>query len=215
MGRVRLVNRLAWGRLGGRSRVPVFVEDAAVGCSAMLNDMSFVAAIVFVAAARVASRAAAKVATEPGKNAATAAIVGAIAIAVEKPGDAREAIRLAASAATAGEAAATVAWVAAIGRIADPFAPVDIAATLAAGGLVVQPSLDAAVATADGLAAGAAFKRIAVRHPLFIRPAEERAPPAAARSTTTAAHILAAAAAGQKCDSTNPHSPPGNHREVL
>ena len=134
---------------------------------------------------------------------------------MEKPSKARQAIRLAAGSAAAGEVTARAARIAAIRRIADPLAPVDIAATLATRGPLVEPPLEAAVVAADRLAAGAAFKVIALRHPLFIRPAEERAPPAAARPATTAAHILAAATAGQQCGCTNRHSPPGNHREVL
>ncbi len=214
MGNVRLVNRLARCRLGSRSRIPVLVENAAVRCSTVVNDLSvdFVKAFI---AARVASRAAAQIAAQPREDATTAAVIGAVAFAVEEASNASQATRFAASAATAGEAAAAVARIAAIGRIAHPLAPIDIAATLAAGGLTMKPALDAAVTTADRLAAGAAFRVVALGHPLFIRPAKQRAPPAAARSAPTTAHILAAAATSQKRGSTNPNRPPGNHREVL
>ena len=215
MGRVRFVNRFAGSRFGRGRRIPVFVQDAAVGRTAMVNHLAASIFIVFAAAAGVASRAAAEIAAQPRKDSASAAIIGTVAGALENPGKAGQTIRLAASSATASEVTALAARIAAIRRIADPFAPVDVAATLTAGGPLVEPPLEAAVVAADGLAAGSALKIIALCHPLLIGPAEERTPTAAARPATAPAHILTAAAAGQKCGSTNPHSPPGNHREVL
>lgn len=213
VGNVRLVNRLAGGRLGGRCRIPVLIEDVTVRPSTV-NDMSAPIVIEFTAAG-IASGTAAQIAAEPGEDIATAAIVGAIAVATEDAGDAAQAIRLAVCSALPAKAAALVARIAAIRRIANPLAPIDVAATLAAGGLTMQPPLHAAIATADRLAARPTFKVIAFGHPLFIRPAKQRALPAAARSATTAAHILATAAASQERGSTNPNRPPGNHREVL
>src|SRR6187455_2533724 len=90
MGGVCLVNRLTRGRLGRRSRIPVFVEDAAVRRSPFVNDLS-AAVAVCSAAAGVAARSAAQIAAEPGPT-ATAAVVGAVAIAAKNPGKASQAI---------------------------------------------------------------------------------------------------------------------------
>jgi len=175
--------------------------------------MNLMAAMHF-AIATTTARLAACSAAEPAAqqwHSAVAAAFAAITIAIEKPRQPRQAIRLAAIAATAGEAAALVARIAAVRWIADPFTPVDIAATLAAGGLVPQPLLDAAAAS-HGLAAGPALVGVAVRHPLFIRPAEERA---SSTPRSAATRVLATAAAGQEGRSADEYCPPGNHREVL
>jgi len=181
-----------------------------------------------IAAAGIASRSAAKPAAEKrGHSAIAAAVTGAIAIAVEDSRKAREAIRLATSAAAAGESTAFIARIAAVRRVAHPLAPIHVsAASLAAGGLGVQPAFDAAVATADGLAASAAFMGIAFGHRLLVRAAEEGAiaakRPAALRSaastaaaSTAAARILATTPAGEEGTSTGEKHPPGSHREVL
>jgi len=178
-------------------------------------DVAPFVAMVFSTAAGVAARSAAQIAAEPGKDVATAAVVGTVTFAVEDASEASEAIWFAASSARPAEAAALVARIAAIGRIADPFTPVDIAATLAAGRLTVEPSLDAPVVAADRLAAGSALIGVRVGHSLFIRSAEERALSAATRTATTPAHILATAAAGEEGESTEKQCRPGNHREVL
>ncbi len=177
------------------------------------NSLVSFGGVTFITTAGVAPRATAEVAAMQRQAATAAAIAGAIAIAVEEPGDACQATWLAAIAARAGEAAAPVAGIAAVGWIADPLTPIDVAATLAAGGLVVEPSLDAAAA-ADGLTASAAVIGVAVGHPLFIGSAEERAS-LAVRPAAAAAPIRATTAASEKGGSANQKCPPGNHREVL
>ena len=215
------MNRFAGDRFGCRRRVPVLVEYA-MRSRLTMNLMAAMHFAIATTTARLAACSAAEPAAQQWHSAVTAAFA-AITIAIEKPRQPRQAIRLAAIAATAGEAAALVARIAAVRRIADPFTPVHVAATLAAGGLVPQPLLDAAAAS-HGLAAGPALKGVAVRHPLFIRPAEEPSTPmsttsSAAPSSAAAAHVLATASAGQEGAengaSADEYCPPGNHREVL
>ena len=74
------------------------VEHAARGCVAM-NLMFAIVATMSLAAARIASRAAAEPAANEGKTATVAAFSGAVTIAVENPGEAGQAPWLAAIAA--------------------------------------------------------------------------------------------------------------------
>ena len=157
--RISLVQRLAGGRLGERLGIPVFFEDAAV--TVPLDDVSFHHPVT---PARLTAAAAAVVA---------AARSGAIAVSTEEMAKAAEDPRAAAVVAAdagASEIAALVARIAAIGGIADPFAPVDVAAPFAVRRLVVQPLLHPAAAT--HCAAASAALRTLGGNSLFIRPTE-------------------------------------------
>ena len=137
-GRSRLtsrVNRLAGD---GRSRlvIPVFVHDVALAVAVTTAAGAATAGITDC-------RSAAGTATGPA---------AAVAAGIAGDGRPEPHQRAGATAARTDEVCTLIARVAAVGRIADPFAPVPLAAAPAGIAAAVEPVLDAATAFAAGQA---------------------------------------------------------------
>lgn len=142
---VGFMQRFAWRRPWPRRRIPILVQDAPVALP--WDDFAFDHAVV---AARVTANAAAIVA------AARPRAIAVPAKHMAQPAEDARAATVIAANASSGKAAALIARIATVRRIADPFVPVDVAASLAMRRLVVQPLLHAAAA-ANLAAASAAL----------------------------------------------------------